>query len=307
MPRTRTIHIVDEDGAACLGLQHAMADMGYVVRSFESVADFVSFGRPDDPDCVLLDVGRTDHSGFELQRQIALEGATVPIIFITGDGDIPMAVRAMRAGAIDFLTKPVTREALIGAIARALAKRDEWCGAQMRRSRAHELFVRLTPREREVFVHLLAGQRNKQIASALESREATIKVHRSRLMRKLEARTLTELLQVGRQLDLEPRQLAVRTNVGQRERQATDAQSVIDGALRFGADAFPPSRGRAGYTSRGGSTAVPATVGFVPPCVMAANDSSGDMLVARGPHRTQDEAAGLPQHLPRTHAINHTA
>ena len=135
--------------------------------------------------------------------RLAQQGDAVPIIFISADGDVPMAVRAMKAGAIDFLTKPVTEAALMAAVERALAKADERRTVRVRRAWAHELFDRLTPREREVFLHLLAGKRNKQIAGALASREATIKVHRSRLMRKLESRTLTELMHIGRELELE--------------------------------------------------------------------------------------------------------
>lgn len=204
MSRNRSICIVDDDAAAGSGLRRRLAQRGYEAQVYTSADAFLSFGSHEFVDCLLLDVRRSDPNAFRLQSRLTREGDAVPVIFLSADGDVPMAVQAMKAGAIDFLTKPVTDDVLMAAVERALARADERRTERDRRAWARELFERLTPREREVFLHLLAGKRNKQIAGALSSREATIKVHRSRLMRKLESRTLPELMHIGRELELEP-------------------------------------------------------------------------------------------------------
>lgn len=204
MPGAKTIYIVDDDIFICKGLTGLLSEVGYEVRSFASAAALLSCGSLDRPGCLLLDVCTADQSAFDLQRFIQNGNGRVPVIFMTGDGDVAMAVRAMKAGAIDFLIKPLSRSDLLAAVARALAKCDELRGAHRRQLRARELIASLTPREREVFDLVVMGKRNKEIASALGSQEATVKVHRSRVMRKLGTRSFAELMRFGLQYDLVP-------------------------------------------------------------------------------------------------------
>lgn len=286
MPRNRVICIVDDDAAAGSGLARRLTQRGYQVRVFASAAAFLSFGPGECPDCLLLDAHRSDPSPFQLQMRLAQQGDAVPVIFISTDGDVPMAVRAMKAGAIDFLTRPVSDEALMAAVARALAKADERRTVRVRRAWARELVDRLTPREREVFLHLLAGKRNKQIAGALASREATIKVHRSRLMRKLESRTLTELMNIGRELELE-------------------TGMSIDTSVQTAADVRPLPTA-SGWPAGAPASAFEAwSAPRVPLGLVAANDASRDGLFAHDSARVQD-AGDVPKRRPRIPS-NHSA
>lgn len=294
MPRNRFICIVDDDAAAGSGLRRRLAERGYEARVFTSSEAFLSFGTYDSPDCLLLDVRRSDPDPFRLQSRLARDGDATPVIFLSADGDIPMAVQAMKAGAIDFLTKPVTDGALMAAVERALARADERRTLRDRRAWARELFERLTPREREVFRHLLAGKRNKQIAGALASREATIKVHRSRLMRKLESRTLTELMHIGRELDLEPRLDEAGTTAPEvRAGRTPPRRPVAIAAPRPGASTWPVSRAWAGG---------PGLTDLV-----AANDSLREGLFAHDACRVQDAGGSAPKRRPRIQSNNQTA
>jgi FixJ family two-component response regulator len=280
MLRNRVICIVDDDAAAASGLARRLAQRGYQVHVFTSASAFLSFGPGECPDCLLLDADHSDPSPFQLQMRLAQQGDAVPVIFISSDGDIPMAVRAMKAGAIDFLTKPVTEDALMAAVARALAKADERRTVRVRRAWARELVDRLTPREREVFLHLLAGKRNKQIAGALASREATIKVHRSRLMRKLESRTLTELMRIGRELELE-------TGVS------------VDGPIQIAPDIHPLPM-LSGRHAGAPASAFDAWTGRrAPPGMVAANDTFRDGLFAHQSAPVQEAGDDAPKRRPR--------
>ncbi len=195
----RVIHVVNDDVAVRSALERHLGDQGHCVRTFVSVATSCSVGTPD-PDCLVVDARRDEPNGSEWQDRIARDGEAVPIIVIGEDGDVATAVMAMKAGAIDFLSKPVSGEALDAALEHAFARTDEWRSMRSQRAHVHALLARLTAREMQVYTCLRAGMRNKEIAAALDSREGTIKVHRSRLMRKLESRTLAELLNVGRRL-----------------------------------------------------------------------------------------------------------
>jgi FixJ family two-component response regulator len=205
LPREQQwVYIVDEAAAHRKWLARLLADLGYRVKSFTSPAAFLAESPIVRPCCLLVDVSRSDESGFKLQFHLQQAGAGIPVVFMTADGDIALGVRAMKAGAIDVLTKPLRTGDLVPAVESAYAKSREWQGAHVLQMQARELYARLTPRERQVLVLVLLGRRNKQIADALESQESTVKVHRSRLMRKLEARTLAELLRIGQQLGLVP-------------------------------------------------------------------------------------------------------
>jgi FixJ family two-component response regulator len=203
MPHTtaRTLNIVHRVREVRRALGDRLQSMGYCVRAFASAEAFLSEGLPDRPDCVLLDSDLPDVNGQSLQQIVQHPTINVPVVFVAIDPQVTTAVRAMKDGAIDFLCMPVGADELATAVARAVQVADVWRDGEVRRSRARMLVARLTPRERAVFTLLLEGKLNKQIAGALESREATVKVHRSRLVRKLEVRSLAELLDLGRQLD----------------------------------------------------------------------------------------------------------
>jgi FixJ family two-component response regulator len=199
-----TVFIVDDDPAVLRGLARLLAAAHYRTRTFASPDAFLSQHDATQPGCAVLDVSMPDLDGLALQRRLFESGIERPIIFVTGKGDVPTSVRAMKAGAIDFLTKPVSAEALLEAVARA-----QRLDAQARQTRdetasIEALLARLTPREREVFTHVVAGRLNKQIAGDLGTVEKTIKVHRGRMMIKLGVRTVQDLVRLAERAGIRP-------------------------------------------------------------------------------------------------------
>jgi len=200
-----TVFIVDDDPAVLRGLARLLAAAGHRTRTFASPEEFLSRHDPAEPGCAVFDVAMPEVDGLELQQLLSDSGIDRPIIFVTGQGDIPTSVRAMRAGAVDFLTKPVGGEALLAAVARARA-----LDAEVRRTRSETASIEarlatLTPREREVFLHVVAGRLNKQIAGDLGTVEKTIKVHRGRMMSKLGVRTVQDLVRLAERAGIRPR------------------------------------------------------------------------------------------------------
>jgi FixJ family two-component response regulator len=177
--------------------------VGVEVETFKTAQEFLSTRRPDAPGCLVLDVRLPGLSGLELQRQLIEEKIQIPIIFITGHGDIPMSVRAMKAGAVEFLTKPFRDQDLLDAVLQAL-NRDR--AARRQRAEVAELrgrYEALTSREQEVMVLVVRGLPNKQIAGTLAISEPTVKLHRGRLMHKMEAESLADLIRIAEKLGLE--------------------------------------------------------------------------------------------------------
>ena len=203
MSETRpTVFIVDDDAAVRQSLALLIRSMGMPVETFESAQVFLGACDPERPGCLVLDIRMPGISGLELQEELQRRGVTLPIIFITGHGDIPMSVRAMKAGAVDFLPKPVDGGQLLAAIAQALAG-DE----AARRRRAVEAdrrrrFDQLTTREREVMRGVLRGALNKQIAHDLGIAEPTVKIHRGRVMEKLGVTSVADLVRLAQQAGL---------------------------------------------------------------------------------------------------------
>ncbi|MCW7538553.1 response regulator [Aquabacterium sp. A7-Y] len=194
-PRTR-IHIVDDDTSVCKAVARLLELEGYSVCVFQSAESFLERPDPDDDGCILLDIGMTGLDGLSLQQVLSERGNDMPIIFLTGRADVPMSVRAMKGGAFDFLTKPYDDAVLLAAVASALEKNET-----LRRIRAHRLstesrLATLTPREREVLQHVIAGRLNKQIAADLGTCEKTIKVHRARGIKKMCVRSVAELVRI---------------------------------------------------------------------------------------------------------------
>ena len=196
------VFIVDDDPAMLKSLSRVLKEEGWLVETYESAEAFLARGNPQVPGCLLLDVTLPGLDGLELQRRLAETGQALPIVFLTGHGDIPMSVRAIKAGAANFLTKPVAAETLLAAVRAAIAQN---ASARQRRSDVAQLEQRLatlTPREREVLVAVTRGRLNKQIAADLGIVEQTVKFHRARIMERMQAKTAAELMLIAATLGI---------------------------------------------------------------------------------------------------------
>jgi len=195
-----TVFVIDDDAAVREALQSLLRSVGLRVTTFASAREFLTSRRPDAPACLVLDVRLPGLSGLDLQRELAAAAIDLPIIFITGHGDIPMTVQAMKAGAVEFLTKPFRDQDLLDAIAQAL-ERDRAARAQRAGvAELHERYAELTPREREVMGLVVSGLLNKQIAAELGISEITIKVHRGQVMQKMGAESVADLVRMADKL-----------------------------------------------------------------------------------------------------------
>jgi FixJ family two-component response regulator len=197
MDKAFTVFLVDDDGGVLKGLSRLLRAKGYDAREFASAQEFLDQEDPEVPGCAVCDVSMPGLDGLALQRLLGDRGSQRPIIFLTGAGNIPTSVRAMKAGAIDFLTKPVREGDLLNAIARAedVDCKNRKVNAQLAVINAK--IATLTPREHEVFSHVVGGRLNKQIAADLGTVEKTIKVHRGRVMEKLGVRTVVDLVRLA--------------------------------------------------------------------------------------------------------------
>jgi FixJ family two-component response regulator len=196
------VFVVEDDPSMREAVQDLIASVGLEARGFASPREFLEAVRPDAPACLVLDVRLPGSSGLNFQQELAQAGVLIPVIFITGHGDIPMSVRAIKAGAVEFLTKPFRDQELLDAINTGLernrAQRREGAVLDDLRKR----FAALTPREREIMALVILGRMNKQIAGDLGVSEVTVKVHRGQIMRKMRAKSLPELVRMGDVLHL---------------------------------------------------------------------------------------------------------
>ena len=195
-----TVAVIDDDPDIREALRGLLRSVGLGVELFSSVQEFLAAFQRERPGCLVLDVRLPGRSGLDLQEELARADIHFPVIFISGHADVPMSVRAMKAGAIEFLTKPVRDQDLLDAIQLAIAKDRARRKQEATRERLRADFDTLTPREREVMVMVVAGRLNKQIAGDLQLSEATVKAHRSQAMRKMRARSLAELVRMADKL-----------------------------------------------------------------------------------------------------------
>ena len=199
------VFVIDDDPLVRDSVADLLGSAGFAAQAFGSATEFIQAKRPDIVACLILDVELPGLSGLDLQTELAKSGIEVPIIFLTGHGDIPKSVRAMKAGAVEFLTKPFRTPELLDAVRQALVRDGEF-----RKQRTDTLDLRerlgtLTPRERQVLALVAAGLLNKQIAGELGTTEVTIKAHRGRVMRKMRAASLADLVRMAEKLRISPR------------------------------------------------------------------------------------------------------
>ena len=200
-----TVFVIDDDGGMRQAIQDLVESVGLRAEAFATGEEFLEKPRAADPSCLVLDVRLPQMSGLEFQQKLAELGVRIPIIFITAHGDIPMSVRALKSGAVEFLTKPFRDQDLLDAIQQAL-QRDRAAREQLADiSELQERYRALTAREREVMALVISGMLNKHIAAKIGASEATVKIHRGHLMEKMQADSLIELVRMADKLDLSSR------------------------------------------------------------------------------------------------------
>jgi FixJ family two-component response regulator len=196
------VFVIDDDASVRDSLGALIRSIGLNVQLFASAQEFLRATRPDAPSCLVLDVRLPETSGLDFQRELADANIEIPIVFISGYQDVPVAVRAMKAGAVEFLTKPVRHQELLDAIQLALKRDRDRRREQAEIASLRERLQALTPREREVLPLLVSGLLNKQIAAEIAVSEAAVKVHRGHLMRKMGAKSLAELVRMAEKLGI---------------------------------------------------------------------------------------------------------
>jgi FixJ family two-component response regulator len=200
--QSSTVIVIDDDPEVRNSLDSLLRSMGFQVKLLGSVGEFLALDQPEEPTCLVLDIRLPGQSGLDFQRELSAARRQLPIIFITGHGDIPMSVRAMKGGAIEFLTKPFRDQDLLDAIQVGLMKDRAWIENEKALADLRVLFETLTHREREIMAKVVTGRLNKQIAGDLGISEITVKVHRGQVMRKMHASSLPELAKMADKLQL---------------------------------------------------------------------------------------------------------
>ena len=196
------VYVVDDDPSIRTSLERLFRSVGHECLSFGSALEFLESERREAAACLVLDLRLPGASGLDLQQKMAEANVSIPIVFLTGHGDVPLSVRAMKAGAVDFLTKPFHEQDILDAVQRALGRNREARRQQFETSSLRQRYEMLTPREREVFALIVSGMLNKQVAAELGTSESTIKVHRHQVMEKMSASSLADLVRVAQKLGI---------------------------------------------------------------------------------------------------------
>jgi FixJ family two-component response regulator len=194
------VYVVDDDSSSRQSLEFLLRASGLKVQAFASAKQFLDFPRREVPACLVLDVRMPGLTGLELQQELVKIGASLPIIFMTGHGDIPMSVEAMKAGAVEFLTKPFREDDMLRAVTQAIANDRVALAERLELAELNRRHARLTPRESEVMAYVVTGLLNKQVAGELGTSEKTIKVHRAQVMQKMQAPSLADLVRMSEKL-----------------------------------------------------------------------------------------------------------
>jgi len=202
LPQTPIVLVVDDDPEVRDALSSLFRSVGLEPRLFGSTMEFLQHRLPDAPCCIVLDIRLPGVGGLDFQDQLTKANIHVPIVMITGHGDIPMSVRAMKAGAVDFLTKPFRHQDMLDAVAKAIERDRKRRDSESSLAELRRLFESLTTREREIMMHVTAGLMNKQVAAELGLSEITVKIHRGHLMRKMGVRSLADLVRAAEALNL---------------------------------------------------------------------------------------------------------
>lgn len=197
MPENRFVCIVDDDRAVRDSMLMMLKTAGQAVKAFASAEEFLNEYVPDETACLILDVRMPGKSGLELQELLNSRKSRVPVIFVSGHGDVPVSVRAIKGGALDFLEKPFSRETLLRRVQEALEIAARRRVSEQDRQELLQRFEKLTPREREVLMHVVSGRQNKKIAKLLDISHRTVELHRTRMMEKMSARSLPELVAIA--------------------------------------------------------------------------------------------------------------
>lgn len=200
------VFIVDDDISVRESLEGLVSFAGWRAETFASAEEFLARARADCPSCLILDVSLPELNGLDLQQLLASDRSEMPIIFVTGHGDIPMSVNAMKAGAVEFLTKPINDDALLKAIEHAIERSRSSLDDQSDIEELRKRYGSLTPREQEVMGLVVSGLLNKQVGSVLDISEITVKAHRGKMMQKMEADSLADLVRMAMRLDVAPAQ-----------------------------------------------------------------------------------------------------
>ena len=199
--REEIVFLVDDDSRVREAIAELLGSLGWRAETFAVAADYVAYPKPDLPACLILDIELPDINGLEFQKRLSREDHP-PIVFITGHGDIPSSVRAIQGGAVDFLTKPVGENELVAAVRAAIERDRTQRSARAERAELRRRLAALTPREREVLPLVVSGLLNKQAAAELGIREITLQIHRGKIMQKMQAASLADLVRIAEKLDI---------------------------------------------------------------------------------------------------------